>query len=59
MKGDNLTYWRNILAQRIFDLALEESRGEDDALIRSLKQQITEAKNRIKELEYWHLKQKP
>jgi hypothetical protein len=51
MKGDNLTYWRNILAQRIFDLALEESRGEDDALIRSLKQQITEAKNRIKELE--------
>ena len=51
MKGDNLTYWRNILAQRMSDLALEESRGEDDALIRSLKLQITEAENRIKELE--------
>tara|TARA_R110002074_G_scaffold164823_3_gene324647 strand:+ start:2084 stop:2239 length:156 start_codon:yes stop_codon:yes gene_type:complete len=51
MKGDNLTYWRNILKQRIVDLALEESRGEDDTLIRLLKLQITEAENRIAELE--------
>ena len=51
MEGDDLTYWRNILAQRMSDLALEESRGEDDILIRSLKLQITEAETRITELE--------
>ena len=51
MKGDNLTYWRNILTQRIADLALEKSRDEDDTLIRLLKLQIEEAENRIKELE--------
>ena len=51
MNGDNLTYWRNILKQRKVDLALEESRGEDDNLIKSIKVQITEAENKIEELE--------
>jgi len=51
MKGDNLTYWRRILVERKKDLVLEQSRDEDDALIRSLKLQITEAETRITELE--------
>ena len=50
MNGDNLTYWRNILTQRQADLALEEVRREDDNLIKSLKLQIQEAKDRIVEL---------
>jgi|SaaInlV_100m_DNA_2_1039680.scaffolds.fasta_scaffold267130_2 hypothetical protein len=51
MKGDNLTYWRRVLVERKKDLVLEQSRDEDDTLIRSLKLQITEAETRITELE--------
>ena len=51
MRGDNLTYWRGVLRERTKDLALEQSRGEDNNLIKSLKLQLTEAKDRIKELE--------
>tara|TARA_R110000796_G_scaffold103601_2_gene213015 strand:+ start:1281 stop:1436 length:156 start_codon:yes stop_codon:yes gene_type:complete len=51
MKGDNLTYWRRILAERKKDLVLEQSRDEDDNLIKLLKLQLTEAEDRIKELE--------
>ena len=51
MIGDDLTYWRNILAERKEDLALEQFRDEDSNLIRALKTQLDIAMRKIKELE--------
>jgi len=51
MKGDNLQYWRWVKAQRQADLTLELARDEDPNLIKSLKQQVTEAEAKIQELE--------
>ena len=51
MIGDNLTYWRNILEERIEDLALEQVRDEDSNLIRDLKAELDIAMYKIKELE--------
>ncbi len=51
MKGDNKTYWTWIKNQRLVDIALEEARGQDDNLIKSLKLQLAEAEAKIKEIE--------
>ena len=51
MEGDNIEYWEWFLEQTEEDLSLEETRGEDDNLIKLLKQNIEEAKVRIKQLE--------
>jgi len=51
MIGDDLTYWRNILAERKEDLALEQVRDEDSNLIRDLKADLDIAMYKIKELE--------
>ena len=51
MVGDDSTYWKNILAERKEDLALEQARDEDHDLIRMLKKQIAESMYKIKELE--------
>ena len=44
-------YWEWFLEQAEQDLSLEEIRNEDDNLIQLLKQNIQEAKVRIKQLE--------
>ena len=44
-------YWEWFLEQAEEDLSLEEARNEDDNLIKLLKQNIEEAKVRIKQLE--------
>tara|TARA_R100001015_G_C4586762_1_gene142616 strand:- start:249 stop:407 length:159 start_codon:yes stop_codon:yes gene_type:complete len=44
-------YWEWFLEQAEEDLSLEEARNEDDNLIKLLKQNIQEAKVRIKQLE--------
>ena len=44
-------YWEWFLEQAEQDLSLEETRNEDDNLIQLLKQNIQEAKVRIKQLE--------
>ena len=51
MEGDNIEYWESFLQQTEEDLSLEELRNEDDNLIKLLKQNIEEAKVRIKQLE--------
>jgi len=51
MEGDNKTYWTWVKNQRVVDIALEETRGEDDNLIKLLKQQLEEAEAKIKEIE--------
>ena len=51
MEGDNIEYWQSFLEQTEEDLFLEEFRNEDDNLIKLLKQNIEEAKVRIKQLE--------
>lgn len=51
MEGDNIEYWEWFLEQTEEDLSLEEVRGEDDNLIKLLKQNIEEAKVRIKQLQ--------
>ncbi len=51
MNGDNKTYWTWIKNQRLADIVLEEARDGDYNLIKSLKQQLAEAKARIKEIE--------
>ena len=51
MEGDNIEYWEWFLEQTEEDLSLEETRGEDDNLIKLLKQNIEEAKVRIKQLQ--------
>jgi len=51
MNGDNKIYWTWIKNQRLADIALEEARDADYNLIRSLKQQLAEAKAKIKEIE--------
>lgn len=51
MSGNNKVYWTWIKNQRLADIALEEARGEDDNLIKSLKQQLEEAEAKIKEIE--------
>ena len=49
MNGDNKIYWTWIKNQRLADIALEEARGKDDNLIKSLKQQLEEAEAKIKD----------
>lgn len=44
-------YWEWFLEQAEEDLSLEQARNEDDNLIKLLKQNIQEAKVRIKQLE--------
>lgn len=44
-------YWEWFLEQAEEDLSLEKARNEDDNLIKLLKQNIEEAKVRIKQLE--------
>ena len=51
MKGNDKVYWTWIKNQRVVDIALEEARGEDDNLIKLLKQQLEEAEAKIKEIE--------
>ena len=51
MKGNDKVYWTWIKNQRVVDIALEEARGEDDNLIKLLKQQLKEAEAKIKEIE--------
>jgi len=51
MNGDNIEYWEWFLEQAEEDLSLEELRKEDDNLIKLLKQNIEEAKVRIKQLQ--------
>lgn len=51
MKGDNKTYWNWIKNQRQVDLQLEEQRGEDDNLIKLLKEEIQEAEKKIQEID--------
>lgn len=51
MEGNDKKYWEWFLEQAEEDLSLEELRNEDDNLIKLLKQNIEEAKVRIKQLE--------
>ena len=51
MVVDDLTYWKNILAERKEDLTLEQVRDEDSNLVRDLKAQLDIAMYKIKELE--------
>lgn len=51
MRGDNKTYWNWIKNQRQVDLELEEQRGEDDNLIKLLKEEIEEADKKIQEID--------
>lgn len=52
MKGENLTYWKWLLAQRQKDLELELVRDlVDDNLLRVIRQSIFEATQNINELE--------
>lgn len=50
MEGNDLKYWEWFLEQREEDLALEQARNEDDYLVKCIKLQIEEAKNKITEL---------
>ena len=47
---DDLEHWEWIRDQRTEDLALEMERGEDDALIKILKENIEEASLKVEEL---------
>tara|TARA_Y100000356_G_scaffold122455_1_gene116635 strand:+ start:141 stop:305 length:165 start_codon:yes stop_codon:yes gene_type:complete len=51
MEGNDKEYWDWFLEQAEENLALEQARNEDDDLIKLLKQNIEEAKVRIKQLE--------
>ena len=50
MEGNNIEYWQTFLEQTEEDLSLEQLRNEDDILIKLLKQNIQEAKVKIKEI---------
>ena len=50
MMEDDLEHWEWIIDQRTEDLALEMERGEDDELIKILKDSLEEVNIKVKEL---------
>ena len=50
MEGNDKTYWEWIKKEREADLVLEVERGEDDNLIKLLKQEIEEAEENLKQI---------